>query len=468
MSRLIAGAVVVGLLGAVAVGRVAAQASAGWQQYASPAEAGFSAQQLEAARAYADSVRTGAVMAVYRGRVVAAWGDVARPMPAHSVRKSLVSALYGAAVARGELRLDATLSDFRIDDHGVLTAAEQGATLRDVISSRSGVYLPAAYAGADQDATRPARGSHAPGTHWFYNNWDFNVAGVVYERATGRSVYTAFDSLIARAIGMEDYSPASGFLVVEPSLSRHPAHTFTISARDLARFGQLYLQQGRWQGREVIPASWVRESTHAHTDFGNGTGYGYMWWTYAPGSLGAGYQHLDSYELYMGRGTGGQAVYVIPAAELVIVHRGDTENGRGVSGAHAWRIAELILGAREADPKAEPATIALAPTAFTSQLPPARLPAFVTLDAAALDRVTGSYELAPGAVLRVFEFEGRPFINVPGRGEAELFAVSPLEFVIRVEAGVRIRFETAAGGAVTAVVVRQGTQEMRAPKRSER
>jgi CubicO group peptidase (beta-lactamase class C family) len=436
-----------------------------WQQYASPAEAGFSAEKLAAARVFADSVRSGAVMAAYRGIVVVAWGDVSRRIPAHSVRKSLVSALYGTGRASSHVRLDDTLAELGIDDDAGLTAAEKAATVRDIISARSGVYLPAAYAPSDQDATRPARGAHAPGTHWFYNNWDFNVAGVIYERATRTNLYEAFDSLIARPIGMEDYSPEDGHVVLEPGNSRHPAHTFEVSARDLARFGQLYLQNGRWRDQQVLPASWVRESTRAHSDFGNGTGYGYMWWTYAAGSLGDAYPQLDRHELYMARGTGGQAVYVIPAADLVIVHRGDTENGRAVRGFDVWQIAERILAAREGEPGSRPATSALTITPFSSQLPEAALPPFLTLDAAALARIEGSYELSPGTSIRVFLFEGRPFINVPGEGEAEMYAVSPVEFVLRVEPGVRIRFEEHPEGNVAGIVLRLGEREMRAPKR---
>jgi CubicO group peptidase (beta-lactamase class C family) len=444
---------------------LAAQTQEGWRQYASPDEAGFSAGELEAARVFADSVGSGAVLAVHRGRVLAAWGDVARRIPAHSVRKSLVSALYGIATAGGHVRLDATLGELGIDDDTRLSAGEKAATVRDVLSSRSGVYLPAAYAPAEQDETRPARGAHAPGTHWFYNNWDFNVAGAIYERVTQTNLYEAFDSLIARPIGMEDYSPADGHVVIEPSRSRHPAHTFDISARDLARFGQLYLQNGRWGDRQVLPASWVRESTRAHSDFGAGTGYGYMWWTYAPGSLGDAYPHLDRHELYMGRGTGGQAVYIIPAADLVIVHRADTENGRAVRGFHVWQIAERIVAARERDPAAAPALIELTPTPLASQLPAATRPDFIELDAASRARVTGTYELAAGEDIRVFLFEGRPFINVPGEGEAEMYAVSPLEFRLRVEPGVRIRFEADAAGNIVGVVLRLAAREMRAPRR---
>jgi CubicO group peptidase (beta-lactamase class C family) len=448
----------------LAAAPVAAQSGNAWQQYASPMEAGFSAEELTAAHAFADSVRSGAVMAVYRGRVLAAWGDVARKMPAHSVRKSFVSALYGTAVARNEVRLDATLAELGIDDDAGLSAIESTATVRDIIAARSGVYLPAAYAPIEQDSMRPARGSHAPGTHWFYNNWDFNVAGVIYERATKTNLYEAFDQRIARAIGMEDYAPADGYLVIEPSNSRHPAHTFSVSARDMARFGLLYLQNGRWGDREVVPGSWVRESTQPHSDLGNGEGYGYMWWTYRAGSVPR-YPNLNRHDVYMARGTGGQAIIVVPGADLVVVHRGDTENGRNVSGGNVWQVAERILAAREGEPRAQPVISALTPRPFASQLPSATVPAVVALEPAALARVVGSYELAPGTVVRVFLFDGRLFINVPGEGEAEMFALSPLEFTIRVQPGVGIRFETDASGTVTGVALRLGRQEMRAPRR---
>jgi CubicO group peptidase (beta-lactamase class C family) len=140
-------------------------------------------------------------MAVFRGHVILACGDVNRPFEAHSVRKSLVSGLYAAAIARGEINLGATLADFAIDEQTPLTASERSVTIRQVISARSGVYLPAAYAPPSQDQ-RPRRGSHPPGTHWFYNNWDFNVAGVVYERATGEDLYESFERRLAKPLGM--------------------------------------------------------------------------------------------------------------------------------------------------------------------------------------------------------------------------------------------------------------------------
>ena len=229
-----------------------------WLQYSDSTQAGFDTQALRSVCERADSLRSGALMAVFQGRVILACGDVERPFEAHSVRKSLVSGLYGTAVARREVNLDATIATFAIDELTPLTPTERSATIHQVISSRSAVYLPAAYAPASQER-RPARGSYTPGTHWFYNNWDFNIAGVIYERATREDLYESFDRRIAKPLRMEDWKLADGFRVYEPTKSQHPAHTFRISARDLARFGQLYLQEGSWEGRQLLSADWVKE-----------------------------------------------------------------------------------------------------------------------------------------------------------------------------------------------------------------
>ena len=243
-----------------------------------------------------------------------------------------------------------------------------------MISARSGIYLPAAYAPASQDG-RPARGSHSPGTHWFYNNWDFNIAGLIYEQATREDLYQSFGRRIARPLGMEDWRPADGFRVYEPTKSRHPAHTFRISTRDLARFGQLYLQEGRWDGRQLLPADWVKESTRPHTDDGDGTGYGYMWWTYQSGStFTAKYRGWAGTRSSGGSATGEQGLWVIRDADLVVVHRADTDNGRTIGSEDHWKLVESIVAARRREPQPNPGLRALRPAALASQLPPAPIP----------------------------------------------------------------------------------------------
>jgi CubicO group peptidase (beta-lactamase class C family) len=437
---------------------------ASWLQYAAPESAGFSSVGLEKAYRYADSVRSGAVMVIYKGMVVAAWGDVSRKLELHSVRKSVVSAMFGMAADRGAISLDATLGQLGITDKQPLTDVERTARVRDLLAARSGVYLPAAYADASQDQERPPRGSHAPNTFWFYNNWDFNTLGVIYEQKVEPSLYDAIDARLARPIGMEDYRPADCFLVYEPSRSIHPAHTIRMSARDLARFGQLFLQDGVWNGKRLISHEWIAESTapKSKTD-GELRGYGYLWWTQAAGPADR-YPEVDRRSLYYGAGTGGQLVAVIPSDDIVVVHRGDTDNSRNIAGRDAWRIVELVLEAHTGKQASRSASKALSPVALTSQLP-ALTESYIKLEPALIAEVSGQYEIAPNVMLRIFEFQGRLFGNFPGQGEAELFALSPTEFTIRATRGVHFTFERGANGAVTGVNGTIGPQRFRGVKR---
>jgi CubicO group peptidase (beta-lactamase class C family) len=439
--------------------------ASGWLQYAAPESAGFSSAALEKAFRYADSVRSGAVMVVYRGAVVAAWGDVSRKLELHSVRKSFVSALFGMAADRGAISLDATLGELGITDRTPLSDAERSARVRDLLAARSGVYLPAAYADASQDRERPPRGSHAPNTFWFYNNWDFNTLGTIYEKAVEPSLYEALDRRLARPIGMQDYSPADGFLVYEPGSSIHPAHTIRMSTRDLARFGQLFLQHGAWDGTQVISREWIAKSTTPRSETGvTNRGYAYLWWTQAAGPV-ARYPEVDKRKLFYGSGTGGQLVLVIPSDDIVIVHRGDTDHGRSIPGRDAWRIVELILEAHTGDKVAQGGMKPLSPVALASQLPPVVAPTYVPLDAELIAQLSGQYEIAPNVFLRVFAFNGRLFGSLPGQGEAELFGLSRSEFTIRIMPGVRFAFERNAQGDVTGVAGTIGPQQFRGVKR---
>lgn len=255
---------------------------------------------------------------VVREGVSATWGDVDRPVNLRSIRKSLLSALYGAALPERRIDLASTLAALEIDDRSpALTADEKGATVRDLLMARSGVYHAAAYEPPHMKAKRPMRGAYAPGERWYYNNWDANVLGVVYEKLMGEDLFEGFARRIAGPIGMEDFSPVSGRRVFDPA-SDHPAQLFRLSARDLARFGLLFLHRGQWAGEKIIPTGWVEESTrfYSETDLGQ-LGYGYLWWV-APekGAFGPG--------AFLALGAGGQALAVLPAHALVVVQLVET------------------------------------------------------------------------------------------------------------------------------------------------
>lgn len=434
-----------------------AAAPRGWLQYVEAEDAGFSGAVLRAIRESADSARSAAVMVVHRGNVVVAWGDVRRRFQVHSIRKSLAGALYGIAVDRGILPLDATLADLGIDDLDTLSVREKSATVRDLISARSGVYHAAAYADDRQTSSRPPRDSVAPGTHWFYNNWDFNVAESILERSSGADLYGLMDAWIARPIGMEDFHVTDGFAVLEPSNSRFPAHTLRLSTRDLSRFGLLYLRGGRWRGRQVVPTDWVEASLMPQSDIGNGRGYGYLWWTYATGSL-PNYPTLNRLDIALARGTGGQALFLFPAIDLLVVHRGDSDNGVSVSGSAIWSMVERIVAARRGPPVASPHLRPMIAEPLRSQLPEPEPHNKVTLARHDLAAVVGEYTLPSSGDrrIRVFEYDQRLFINVPGEGEAELFATSPTAFFLPAVPGVEVVFSRRPDGAISTLRITIG------------
>ena len=177
-----------------------------WSQVPHPEEVGWSTAKLEAARRYSESIDTAAVVVVLHGRILSQWGEMARKFNVHSIRKSFLSALYGASVANGAIDLNETIGGLGIDDTPPsLTPLEKTARVIDLLKARSGVYHPAAYESPDMIARKPPRGSHPPRTFWYYNNWDFNVLGTIYEQCTGQSIFAAFARQIARPLKMEDF-----------------------------------------------------------------------------------------------------------------------------------------------------------------------------------------------------------------------------------------------------------------------
>ena len=160
-----------------------------WQVASSPEVVGWSSKKLAVAKAYGDSIHSSAVIIVQGGEVIYEWGDFDKKLTSYSIRKSLISALYGIYAEEGVIDVNATLEKLGIDDSpNPLTKQEKQARIVDILRARSGVYHAVDFETPDQREFRPARGSHPPGTFWFYNNWDFNVLGTIFEKKTGKKI----------------------------------------------------------------------------------------------------------------------------------------------------------------------------------------------------------------------------------------------------------------------------------------
>lgn len=294
-------------------------------EYVTPEDVGYSSEALEEAEDLAEQGNYAAVMALHDGKVFFSYGDISRNYMCHSIRKPFLSALYGIHVGNGHIDLDATMENLEIDDiPPSLTQDEKQATVRDLLKSRSGVYHPAAAEAPSMEAERPERGSHPPGTIYCYNNWDFNPLGTIFEQETGTKIFEEFESRIGDVIGMEIFNIDSCFYQLEPEKSMHPAYHFRMSARDMARFGVLYMDDGSWRGRRVIPSQWIDESTAGYSlmDSTFEVGYGYMWMTAPEGTPAA---DLFGARCFFHTGAGVHLVVVWTDLRLVVVIRLDTD-----------------------------------------------------------------------------------------------------------------------------------------------
>jgi len=317
-------------------------------EYVAPEDVGWSSKKLEEAKAFAEKINSAAVMVLYDGKVFISWGNVAKKYNIHSIRKPLLSALYGIYWGRGKINLDATLEELKIDDiPASLTKEEKMATVADLLKSRSGVYHEAAAETKDMAEMRPKRGSHPPGTFFYYNNWDFNALGTIFEKVTGAKIFEAFKKEIAEPIGMEDFSLDDCQYSYEENKSKHPAYSFRMTARDMARFGLLYLRKGNWNGKQIIPQDWIEKSTKAYSMINEemGVGYGYMWNVVIPGTAFSNIL-FDGKGAFYHTGVGIHTLAVLPEHKIVYIYRYDTDGEYQDPGEATVQLVSMIMNAR--------------------------------------------------------------------------------------------------------------------------
>lgn len=339
-----------------------------WEQ-AKPESVGYSSAKLEALRAWVKTQDTGSMMVVVQGRVIFSYGDLSHLSKIASARKSVLDMLYGKYVMSNTIDVGKNVKDLGLEDPKTPFYPMEGkATLIQLLASRSCIYLPEhAHPGDlpeyDQGRFLPPRNSCYPGSQMVYNNWDFDNAGVVFEREVGKPVYDALRDDLARPLGMQDYDLELQKKNKAASVSKE-GYPLWLSTRDMARLGLLMLDGGKWNGKELIPNDWVRYSTTLLTPFhdvhpiqmrNDGEparwGYGTMWWVWdAPAFPGDAYTGFMQ-AAYTAMGTGGTFITVLPARDMVVVHQVDIDkNGRAnVSGTSYMAMLSMIADANCAD-----------------------------------------------------------------------------------------------------------------------
>ena len=184
------------------------------------------------------------MMIVSRGRVIFEYGDLSLVSKVASVRKSVLDLLFAVEMQKG-LRLDdymnQTVVQLGLEDKTPFNELEKHATLEQIVMSRSGIYLPSG--NGDQEKILPRRGSAYPGTHWFYNNWDFDAAGLAFEKLTHKDIFDALRDDLAIPLRFQDFDRVRQKKNYQPN-STHFEYATYLSTRDMARLGLFALRAG--------------------------------------------------------------------------------------------------------------------------------------------------------------------------------------------------------------------------------
>ncbi len=268
-----------------------------------------------------------------------------------AVTNTIVSVLVGIAIGEGAIPSpDTTLGTLLPHHRGDMAPAVAAATLAEVLTMTAG------FAGVDRDRTQEYMADPDPvgrilraapdplGGGFEYSNQGAHVLAAVLARTTGGSVLDYARSRLFDPLGI-DTSAAAGFTWPQDSAGLHLGWGgLQLRPADLVRLGQLFLDRGKWQGRQVVPASWIRQATEEHADAAAQTelehaadGYGYGWWL----------AEADGETAYLGYGFGGQLVEVVPSRSLVVVVASEIEPGKprssGLSGVGLTFLVDDVI-----------------------------------------------------------------------------------------------------------------------------
>lgn len=280
-----------------------------------------------------DDTDTRAFVVVARDRVVyQRYDDGSGPgslETSFSVAKSFVSTLIGIAIDDGEIGSVADPVTEYVPELADRDPRFTRITLADLLTMTSGLRYEEAsfpfpwgddtytYYGTDlrSEALDRTEVDTPPGESWHYNNYNPLLLGLVLERATGESVSEYASRRLWRPLGAA--SDASWSLDSDESGFEKLESGFNATALDYARFGLLFLDDGRWNGRRIVADRWVRAATAGRVDTDYANDYGYSWWV----------DGTDPQRFYA-LGNYGQYIYVAPDAGVVIVRLG-SDWGRG-------------------------------------------------------------------------------------------------------------------------------------------
>ena len=254
-----------------------------------------------------------------------------------SCSKSITSAIMGIAIDKGYIEsVNVPISNYfpQILESG--SDYQKQITIWHLLTHTSGINASDTY---NWDAWRNSdnwvdyvlsRGvTSRPGTVFNYFTGNTHLLAAIIEQATGQSLYDFGKEYLFAPLGMDSVSVSN-----DPQGIADGGNGFAMNVYDMAKFGQLYLNNGVWNGEQIISNQWIKDSTTVQFTRSSGTAdYGYQWWVRTFGN--------NNYHAYFAQGHFGQYIFVVPDLELVIVF---TSHHDGSSNIY-WEFVNNIVNA---------------------------------------------------------------------------------------------------------------------------
>jgi CubicO group peptidase (beta-lactamase class C family) len=354
---------------ALALGSIAALAQSQDWTKAAPTDAGLSEAKLRAMSAAVRSdefKKIGSILIARHGKLVHedyVDGDAKTLRDTRSATKSITDVLIGIAIREGKLSgVDAKVlallperarrvqnpdprkSAITVEDFLTMSSALECDDWNDASrGNEERMYLVEDWAQFILDL--PIRGrmhlgeqvEQPPyGRYFSYCTGGAFVLGEVLERATGMRADRYAQEKLFAPLGISNVE-----WVFSPMNAPQTGGGLRLNSRDLLKIGQLYLGNGRWQGREIVSDQWVRDSTRPHAQIDDVTDYGYFWW------LKSFKSGEKSYPAFFMSGNGGNKVVVVPGLDLVTVITSTNYNTHGMHEQTEKLLTDYILASVE-------------------------------------------------------------------------------------------------------------------------
>jgi CubicO group peptidase (beta-lactamase class C family) len=254
-------------------------------------------------------------MLIRHGSVVAEgwWGpyDAATPHILYSLSKSFTSTAVGLAIGEGKMSLDDEVLKFFPEEAPAEPSANLKAMrVRDLLRMATGNQTEAPILTQNESWTRAFLAHPVPfkpGTHFLYNSPATYMLSAIVQKVTGTTVLDYLKPRLFEPLGIDNPN-----WVASPQGITAGAYGLSLRTEEIARFGQLYLQKGRWKDRQIVPSKWIEEATARQISNGSSPnsdwdqGYGYQFWR-------------SRHNTYRADGAFGQYCMIIPEFDAVVV-----------------------------------------------------------------------------------------------------------------------------------------------------